>query len=185
MAKNLLNKYLIIVLLLYFSACNEPSEKQINHENHNPITMKTPESIEIEHKELHHQLELATKLPGETGIHAKKVAHLMHPHFKKEEEFALPPLTLLPQLSKGNVTDDMKEYIPLCDTLKNTWSTMLEEHAQIRQELDFLKEAALNEKQDEVVKFVESLKLHAKTEEEILYPAAILVGEYLKIKLSR
>jgi len=26
--------------------------------------------------------------------------------------------------------------------------------------------------------------LHAKTEEEVLYPAAILVGEYLKVKLD-
>jgi len=28
------------------------------------------------------------------------------------------------------------------------------------------------------------LMLHAKTEEEVLYPAAILVGEYLKLKLE-
>jgi len=26
--------------------------------------------------------------------------------------------------------------------------------------------------------------LHAQTEEEVLYPAAILVGEYLKLKLK-
>jgi hypothetical protein len=26
--------------------------------------------------------------------------------------------------------------------------------------------------------------LHAKTEEEVLYPAAIVVGEYLKLKLN-
>jgi len=28
------------------------------------------------------------------------------------------------------------------------------------------------------------LMLHAQTEEEVLYPAAILVGEYLKVKLE-
>jgi hypothetical protein len=28
----------------------------------------------------------------------------------------------------------------------------------------------------------EKLKLHAQTEEEVLYPAAILIGEYLKLK---
>jgi len=26
--------------------------------------------------------------------------------------------------------------------------------------------------------------LHAQTEEEVLYPAAVLVGEYLKLKLE-
>jgi len=35
----------------------------------------------------------------------------------------------------------------------------------------------------EYVEFAENLKLHAKTEEEVMYPAAILVGEYLKLKL--
>jgi hypothetical protein len=147
--------------------------------------MKTPKSLETEHNDLHQQLEAATKLSGKTGIHANKLAHLLHTHFKKEEEFALPPLTLLPQLSRGTVTEDMKMYIPLCDTLKQTWQVMLEEHAQIIQELDLLKEAAVAESHGEVVKFAESLKLHAQTEEEILYPAAILIGEYLKIKLSR
>jgi hypothetical protein len=34
----------------------------------------------------------------------------------------------------------------------------------------------------EIVHFAEKLKLHAKNEEEVLYPAAILVGEYLKLQ---
>jgi hypothetical protein len=34
----------------------------------------------------------------------------------------------------------------------------------------------------EVVVFAEKLKLHAKNEEEVFYPAAILVGEYLKLR---
>jgi hypothetical protein len=33
------------------------------------------------------------------------------------------------------------------------------------------------------MQFAEKLKLHAKTEEQILYPTAILIGEYLKQKL--
>jgi hypothetical protein len=33
-------------------------------------------------------------------------------------------------------------------------------------------------------RFAEKLALHAKTEEDVLYPAAILVGEYLKLKLA-
>lgn len=28
-------------------------------------------------------------------------------------------------------------------------------------------------------------ELHAQTEEEVLYPASILIGEYLKLKLSQ
>ena len=33
----------------------------------------------------------------------------------------------------------------------------------------------------EYVEFAEDLKLHAQTEEEVTYPAAILVGEYLPL----
>jgi len=37
-------------------------------------------------------LRQATQLSGKTGEVAKTVAELMHPHFVKEEEYALPPL---------------------------------------------------------------------------------------------
>jgi hypothetical protein len=35
-----------------------------------------------------------------------------------------------------------------------------------------------------VARFAEKLRLHARTEEGVLYPAAILVGEYLKLILN-
>lgn len=41
-------------------------------------------------------------------------------------------------------------------------------------------EAARAEGHPEHVHFAEKLVLHAKTEEEVLYPATILLGEYLK-----
>lgn len=146
--------------------------------------MKAPESLEIEHEELHKQLKKAIELPGQTGVYAKEVSLLLHEHFKKEEAFALPPLTLLYDLSAGKISQKMQAYIPLCDTLKKNWSEMLEEHQQIKQKLELLRKAAKEENQEEVIKFADNLKLHAQTEEEILYPAAILIGEYLKIKLG-
>ena len=59
----------------------------------------------------------------------------------------------------------------------------LSEHQQIVVALDKLQKAAREESRPEVVRFTESLKRHAKNEEEVLYPAAILIGEYLKVKL--
>ncbi|MND04072.1 hypothetical protein D3C83_241840 [compost metagenome] len=44
---------------------------------------------------------------------------------------------------------------------------------------------AKKEKKLEHAHFAEKLMLHAKTEEEVLYPAAILIGEYLKLRLAR
>jgi hypothetical protein len=43
----------------------------------------------------------------------------------------------------------------------------------------------MRENKPRVQHFAERLKQHAKTEEEVLYPAAILVGEYLKLRLLR
>jgi hemerythrin superfamily protein len=48
-----------------------------------------------------------------------------------------------------------------------------------------LTEAALKENKLDYVQFAEKLTLHAQTEEEVLYPAAILVGEYLKLQLEK
>jgi hemerythrin superfamily protein len=59
---------------------------------------------------------------------------------------------------------------------------MLNEHNAIVQALDELGRAAARERHPEVSQFVAELKAHAQNEEQVLYPAAILVGEYLKLK---
>ncbi|MBC5775535.1 hemerythrin domain-containing protein [Pontibacter sp. KCTC 32443] len=142
-----------------------------------------PTSLKAEHEELHKKLESYTKLPGKTGIAAKAVADKLHPHFNKEEEYALPPLGLLPDLAEGKTSDEMRAVIPQTDKLKEEFQQMLAEHQQIVKTLDELSAAAKEENHPEVMQFVDALKLHAKTEEEVLYPTAILIGEYLKLKL--
>ncbi|MFD2248295.1 hemerythrin domain-containing protein [Pontibacter ruber] len=144
---------------------------------------KVPVSMKKEHEELHRNLEKYTKLPGKTGAAAKAVAKVLHPHFVKEEKYALPPLGLLPDLAKGKTTTQMKEAIAMSDKLKKELQQMLKEHQQIVASLEALNKAAKEEKHPEVVRFTEALKLHAQTEEEVFYPTAILIGEYLKMKL--
>lgn len=143
-----------------------------------------PPSLQADHKELHETLVKYTKLTGKTGTAAKEVAKLLHPHFVKEEEYALPQLGLLPALAKGEASADMKEAVAMGDKLKKDFEQMLSEHRQIVDALDKLQKAAKEERRPEVVRFTEALKLHAQTEEEVLYPAAILISEYLKLKLQ-
>ena len=60
------------------------------------MDFQIPSSLKAEHEELHSELVRATKAGGSTGEAAKEeVVKLMHPHFLKEEEYALPPLGLL------------------------------------------------------------------------------------------
>jgi hemerythrin superfamily protein len=102
----------------------------------------------------------------------------------KEEEFALPPLGLLPALSRDEVDETAKSVLSMTDRLKSEMSEMLEEHKMVVAALKNLIAAAEAEKKPEHARFAEKLMLHAQTEEEVLYPAAILVGEYLKLRFK-
>ena len=141
-----------------------------------------PAALKVEHDKLHADLSAATTLPGKTGQAAKTVAEVLHEHFLSEEEFAMPPLALLAPIAEGRVTPEMRPVIMLTDRLKGEMSRMLSEHKAIVQALDELGRTAKAERHPEVTRFVEELTTHAQTEEQVLYPAAILVGEYLKLK---
>jgi hypothetical protein len=148
------------------------------------MTLKIPTSLKLEHKELHAELVEATKAGGKTAEAAKAVAKVLHPHFVKEEEFALPPIGLLASLASGKVDQTMASALDMTDRLRAELPEMLREHKTVVTALRELTAAAKREKKPAHARFAEKLMLHAKTEEEVLYPAAILVGEYLKLKLE-
>jgi hypothetical protein len=145
---------------------------------------KIPKTMEKEHEELHVELKKATTAGGATGKSAKRLANVLHPHFVKEEDFALPPLGLLPSLSKGKMTSEMKDILLMTDKLKTDLDQMLKEHKEIVAGLTKLVADARKERKLEYVSFADRLTWHAQAEEEIYYPAAILIGEYLKLKLA-
>ncbi len=149
------------------------------------MTLTAPPPLKREHEELHAELAAATKAGGKTGAAAQAVTRALHPHFVKEEQYALPPLGLLTLLAKGDLPSDSETVITMSDSLKTDLSHMLHEHKAIVIELHKLMEAAKSEKRFEYVHLSERLILHAQTEEEVLYPAAILIGEYLKLKAGR
>ncbi len=148
------------------------------------MEFKIPQPLKEEHEELHSDLVKATKAGGKIGDAAKAVAGVLHPHFMKEEEYALPPLGLLIVLAEGKVAPEMRDVLTMTDKLKRELPQMLEEHKAIVGALENLREVAKKENKIEYAHFAEKLILHARTEEEVLYPAAILIGEYLKLKLK-
>jgi hypothetical protein len=149
------------------------------------LEFKIPESLKAEHEELHSELVKATAAGGRVGEAAKEVARLLHPHFVKEEEYAMPALGLLPLLAEGKITPDMAKALTMTDKLKADLPEMLNEHKAIVGALERLIVAAKAENKLEHAHFAEKLKLHAQTEEDVLYPASILIGEYLKLKLKQ
>lgn len=143
-----------------------------------------PQPLQDEHEALHERLRQATEAGGEVGEAAKTVAHLMHPHFVKEDEIALPPLGLLVELSRGGWNPEMAAVLELTDRLEAELPQMLAEHRSIVDALNKLREAAKRAGRDDVVAFAEALVEHAQTEEEVMYPAALLVGQVVRQRLG-
>ncbi len=141
------------------------------------MKFEIPAPLQAEHEELHARLVKATQEPGAIGAAAREVARLLHPHFVREEEFALPPLALLAEIATGTVTPEMEEVLPLTRRLEAELPHMLAEHKQIVATLETLRSAAHAVNRPEYERFAEALVLHARTEELVLYPAAILVGD--------
>ena len=68
----------------------------------------------------------------------------------------------------------------MADALKSELPRMLEEHTRIRAAVEALRVAAVAEMAERYERLAQELALHARTEEEVLYPAAVLVGELIR-----
>ena len=143
-----------------------------------------PVTLNEEHEELHNELARITEAGGAIGEAAKKVAVIMHPHFVKEEEYAMPPLGLLEPLSMGVIKEEMREILLITDKLKAMLPQMLSEHQAIVEALINLANVSIKENKMEIAFIAKKLISHVRNEEEILYPAALLVGEFLRLKLN-
>ncbi len=146
--------------------------------------LTTPQSIQEEHKHLHHQLDAALAAGGKTAERAQAVADVLLPHFKAEEAYAMPPLRLLEPLARKQPVNEgqKREAIQMAERLRREYDKMLEEHKSITAALDKLASAAREENKPDQAAFAEALILHAKNEEQVLYPATLVVGEYLELK---
>ena len=148
------------------------------------MEFRPPRSLEIEHEALHADLAALTALPDKVGGAARLVAARLHEHFALEEDCAVPPLALLAPLAQGGATPAMASVLAKTDRLRSELPRMLAEHRAILEAVTDLVKAGEEEHRPEATAFAEKLRLHAAMEEEVLYPAAILVGEYLKRALS-
>ena len=169
----------IAVPILVMIQCRKKEESYLTIFPGKP---ETPFAIKREHEYILDQLHKITLFQDSTGIVAKKLDELMQHHFKEEEDFVFPPLALLPLLASGGMTEQSKEVILLTDKLKSQLAHMSAEHQLIKAYLGELSHVAARENHPEVAAFESGVHKHATLEEEILFPAAILIGEYLKLK---
>lgn len=139
-----------------------------------------PDSLKVEHEQLRADLEQAIRIGGRIGEAARALQSLLHPHLRREDDNVFLGLGLLHSVAEGKVTPGMYELVAKAEQLKSELPEMLAEHDQIRKALERLGQEATKEGRPQVAYFAAKLLHHARLEEEVLYPAAIVLGEYLK-----
>lgn len=141
---------------------------------------RVPHSVEAEHSAIQNELLALTLRQSAVGKAARALAALLEPHFEREEQIALPPLTLLQPLATRSAVVKPARMVALADSLQAELPRMLQEHKKIAAAVTQLEKAALAARDDRAIAFAYRLQLHALNEEEIMYPAAILVAEVVR-----
>jgi hypothetical protein len=129
----------LVTGVLFLLAAGAPARGSVaSEESESPVAQgdksmefKIPKPLQAEHAELHEELAKAIAAGGKVSEAAKTVGALLHRHFLKEEEYALPPLGLLSELAQGRVTPEMRSAIVMADKLKADLPHMLQEHRDI------------------------------------------------------
>jgi hypothetical protein len=177
---------LIIIVLLILAARRSASGREAPPvARDDALRLEVPASIKHDHEALHVELQNAIKAGGKTGETAGEVERLLAPHFAKEEQFALPPLAVLPAVASGELPLNAHEALALSERFKSEYPAMLKEHEAIVVALKRLVSAAKAERKPAQVEFVERLMHHAEMEEQVLYPTTLLIGEYLRLRLAK
>lgn len=168
----------IFLVLLTFQC----RQKEENYLTQFPGKSEGTSSLLKEHRNLLSQMQPLTSYTDSTGQVAITLYELMQHHFSEEENYVLPPLAALPLLVSGQSQQQTEELLLLTEKFKTQLSHINAEHQMIKVLLEELNQIAARDGHPMPVGFEEDLHRHAQMEEEIFFPASILVGEYLKLQ---
>lgn len=147
--------------------------------------LASPKPLADEHGELHERLAEALEAGGDTAVKARALVKVLHPHFVREEQIAMPPLSLLVRIAHGEADESMRPALEMTRALAKELPRMLEEHVAIKAGFRALGEAAAREGREKIARFSKRLVTHAEIEETVLYPAALVVGRWLEERLAK
>ena len=176
--------YFLFFIPLLLIQCSKGA-KEYNYETMFPGKPGVPASVMKEHKMLLTQISELSLRQDSTGMIAMKLREIMEHHFKEEEDFVLPVLGILPSLADGKMPEHAEEIIGLTQKIKEQLPHLSAEHQMIRAHLEELRLAADREGHPGVKEFLEAIHEHAGIEEEILFPAAIVIGDFLKLGMEK
>ena|SRR5579875_2885836 len=138
--------------------------------------LATPMSLDEEHKELMHSLRESAELKDKTGKAVSEILSVLEPHFAKENDLVMPLLGSISDLVSGEKVQNLAEIAASQAPLIKEYDTMFKEHARIKKLVTKAQSLAKEEKHHDVIEILEALAHHARIEEEVLYPAALLAA---------
>jgi hypothetical protein len=143
--------------------------------------LEAPLALRLDHKSLREALNRALEDKGGVGDAARAIDALLSSHFKHEEELAFRPLGLLRGVARDASTADVASAIAMTVKIEKDLPQLLNEHRAIQDASKRLADVARRERKPEFVDLADRLWLHTRVAEEVLYPAAILLGEHLRV----
>lgn len=156
-----------------------PARPQSTQTETHPI----PQSLRVEHQETLERLSLLAKRQGQVGNEARKALVVFQRHIAREQEYILPPLTLLPVLADGKVTSDMAWAVAMADRVRAEREQIFQEHTEVTDTLNALVAAAAKARDNTAKEFAEAAAADALNDVELLEPTVLLIGDYLRARL--
>jgi hypothetical protein len=148
-------------------------------------TRDIPQSLRVEHNDTLEQLTTLSKRHTAVGAEARKALALFKKHIQREEEYILPPLTLLPDLADGKITPDMKWAIAMADRVKAEREQIFLEHTEITDAMNALATAARQAHDIDALHFAQAAVADSLNDIELLEPMTMVIGDYLRAKLPQ
>lgn len=148
-----------------------------------PQAHDIPQSFKVAHQDTLAELTAIGKRRSHTGMIARQAISAVKAHFRREEEYILPPLTLAPAIALGKVTPDMKWAIAMADRIKADRETIFTEHTVITEWMNELASAAERAHEADVIAFARAAVADSLNDTEVNEPMAIVIGDYVRAKL--
>lgn len=136
----------------------------------------TPYGLSAIHQDFLSQLKQVASESGDVGAAARAAVGVLDPHFKLEESVVLPVLSYAVDAAGGNASA-IPEFPARLARLKAELPLLLDAETNLFGTLVELYAVADADGRSEIVQLAERMIWHETNDAEILYPAAVLVGD--------
>lgn len=141
-----------------------------------------PSALRNEHVELRELLIAAAREPGAIGEAARRAERLFAEHARREERLVFPLLAMLPNVAMGKPHARQGEALAIAQELEGSLANLMAEHEVIAGALEVLMAAAKQANRADLGELAARILDHARLEESVLYPAALVLGKYLRLR---